>query len=333
MLATTQADPESKHAQSLLFLAYAKIIGAVTLYWSCSITMVFLNKHLLSSPDLKLDAPLFITWYQCIVSILICFIMSLLAEKAPNYVSFPKFRIDPKICWQISSLSTMFVAMITFNNLCLKYVGVSFYFIGRSLTTVFNVICVYFILGQRTSLRAILCCLIIIGGFFLGVDQEDLSGTLSKSGVFYGIMASLAVALNAIYTKKALPVVSDNLWLLTLYNNVNAVALFLPLMFIFGEMKVIANFDKLNDLKFWALMSMGGGLGFAMSYVTGLQIQVTSPLTHNISGTAKAAAQTVIAVAWFYEIKTLLWWLSNVVVLLGSAAYTFVKQQEMKKQF
>uniref|UniRef100_A0A914RXK2 Uncharacterized protein n=1 Tax=Parascaris equorum TaxID=6256 RepID=A0A914RXK2_PAREQ len=29
--------------------------------------------------------------------------------------------------------------------------------------------------------------------------------------------------------------------------------------------------------------------------------KVTSPLTHNISGTAKAAAQTVIAVVWWQE--------------------------------
>lgn len=42
----------------------------------------------------------------------------------------------------------MFVCMITFNNLCLKYVGVSFYYVGRSLSTVFNVIFSYLILGK-----------------------------------------------------------------------------------------------------------------------------------------------------------------------------------------
>ena len=36
--------------------------------------------------------------------------------------------------------------------------------------------------------------------------------------------------------------------------------------------------------------------------MTGLQIKVTSPLTHNISGTAKAAAQTVLATQWFQEV-------------------------------
>ena len=58
-------------------------------------------------------------------------------------------------------------------------------------------------------------------------------------------------------------------------------------------------------------------------------MQVTSPLTHNISGTAKAAAQTVLATQVNSEIKSFMWWVSNVVVLLGSAAYARVRQLEM----
>ncbi len=73
-------------------------------------------------------------------------------------------------------LSVVFVAMITFNNLCLKYVGVSFYYIGRSLTTVFNVATTYIVLGEKTSYRAVICCVIIIVGFWMGVDQEGETG-------------------------------------------------------------------------------------------------------------------------------------------------------------
>lgn len=61
-------------------------------------------------------------------------------------------------------------------------------------------------------------------------------------------------------------------------------------------------------------------------------LQVTSPLTHNISGTAKACAQTVIACIYYAEVKSGLWWLSNMVVLLGSCGYTEVKRREMKEQ-
>ena len=57
--------------------------------------------------------------------------------------------------------------------------------------------------------------------------------------------------------------------------------------------------------------------------------QFTSPLTHNISGTAKAAAQTVLATQVNAEVKTFWWWISNGVVLFGSAAYARVRQLEM----
>ena len=54
-------------------------------------------------------------------------------------------------------------------------------------------------------------------------------------------------------------------------------------------------------------------------------------MTHNISGTAKAAAQTVLATQINAEVKSFWWWTSNAVVLLGSAAYARVKQIEMAK--
>lgn len=176
------------------------------------------------------------------------------------------------------------------------------------------------------------CCAIIIAGFLMGVDQEGSSGELSYIGVMFGVLASLCVSLNAIYTKKVLPVVDSNIWRLQLYNNFNAVFLFLPLMVICGEVQAIYSFHMLTSAYFWGMMCLGGLFGIAIGYVTGLQIKVTSPLTHNVSGTAKACAQTILSVTVNQEIKTALWWISNVLVLGGSTAYTFVKHQEMKTE-
>jgi GDP-fucose transporter C1 len=49
-------------------------------------------------------------------------------------------------------------------------------------------------------------------------------------------------------------------------------------------------------------MTMAGLLGFSMGYVTGYQIQMTSPLTHNVSGTAKSYVQTLLAVVAYSEV-------------------------------
>lgn len=188
-------------------------------------SLVFLNKYLLSSPDLKLDAPFFVTWFQCIVTVCLCLLFATLAKIFPQYVTFPAFEIDFNVSRQVNfldqtsplryghlqilPLSFMFVGMMTFNNLCLKHVGVTFYYIGRSLTTVFNVVSLIFkllnvfilnvlmlkvlsytILGQTTSYRALTCCAVIIGGFFLGVDQENVAGMFNNGYLNIGTNSS-----------------------------------------------------------------------------------------------------------------------------------------------
>ena len=159
-----------------------------------------------------------------------------------------------------------------------------------------------------------------------------LLGSLSILGVCYGVAASFCIALNSILTKKTLAHVDNNIWRLALYNNFNAMIIFIPLMIGTWEIGTVASFPMLGSIYFWSFMCAGGVCGFAIAYVTGLQIQVTSPLTHNISGTAKAAAQTVIATFWYGDIKPTLWWASNLTVLGGSAAYAQVKRMEMRKK-
>ena len=79
--------------------------------------------------------------------------------------------------------------MIAFNNLCFTFMGVTFYNVGRSLTTVFNVALTNFLLGKTTSGQALCTCAIIILGFFVGVDQEKSGGELSMAGIVYGVLA------------------------------------------------------------------------------------------------------------------------------------------------
>lgn len=175
-----------------------------------------------------------------------------------------------------------------------------------------------------------MCCAIIVSGFVLGIDQEGKSVDLSIAGVMFGVLASLCVSLNAIFTKKVLPAVEGNLWRLQLYNNINASMMLALLCVTFGEIPVLQHFSHWLEPFFWLMMLSAGVFGIAIGYVSGLQIKVTSPLTHNVSGTAKACAQTIIAIVINGEIKSVLWWGSNAMVLGGSTAYTYVKMKEME---
>lgn len=74
--------------------------------------------------------------------------------------------------------------MIVFNNLSLKHIPVSFYMIVKSLATFFNVILVYLYFNEKTSLRASLCCLVIIVGFLTGINTENQLSNL-KNYLFF----------------------------------------------------------------------------------------------------------------------------------------------------
>lgn len=304
--------------------AFHAIFFAVAFYWIISITMVFVNKSLLSSPEGKIDAPLFITWFQCVVTVLGCYVMGEL-----KVANVPKFEIKRDILKQMLPLSAIFTMMMVCNNLCLKYVEISFYQVARSLTILFNVVFDFVILGQRTSFPAMLCCFLVVSGFLVGNQQEV---RWSLQGVLFGVSASFFVAMNAIFVKKKFPLVDNNPWKLTLYNNLNASLLFIPLIIAFGEPAIIVTSENIVKAKFWSMMTAGGVFGICISFAVAAQIKYTSPLTHNISATAKAAAQTVLGLLVYQNPITFMGGVSVAVILVGSLFYTLVRRSEMKKK-
>ncbi len=61
-------------------------------------------------------------------------------------------------------------------------------------------------------------------------------GTLSISGLVYGISASFAVSLFSILTSKGLVHVDGSVWRLTFYNNLNSSILFIIGIVVTGEL-------------------------------------------------------------------------------------------------
>lgn len=222
-----------------------------------SITTVFVNKELFSGTKVKLNATLFVTWFQCIVSTFICVSATFLSRRFPSVfrISLPEAKpFEWETIKKVIPLSILFTMMISSNNLCLKFVSVAFYYVGRSLTTIFNVLLSYIFLKERQSVQSILCCFVIISGFYLGVDQESLTDTFSLIGTIFGVIGSLSLSMYSIYTKKTLPHVNGEVWLLSYYNNIYSCFLFLPLIIINGEISEVWNYKFINELWFWGAM-------------------------------------------------------------------------------
>lgn len=332
------------------------VASVVSTYWFVSISMVYLNKVLMSNEQMSIPAPIFVTWFQCVCTAIICWVAGKIGERAQAmeaaqyqsvsqseevadgqqrsqpkalkpgfFAQFPKAEYRIGTGRSILPLSLVFVGMITFNNLCLRLVEVSFYNVARSLTIVFNAYLSYAMLGIPSSTNTIICLLVVIVGFLFGGKGEV---NFSLVGTIAGVCSSLFVSLNSIYTKKMLPVVDDNHWRLTYYNNVNACVLFVPLMLLFEASIIKEHSAKLASGIFWSAMTVAGFFGFSIGIVTVLQIKATSPLTHNISGTAKAALQSLMAFAIWGNPATVMGIVGIFTVLGGSLMYTVVKMNE-----
>eukprot|EP00624_Nannochloropsis_granulata_P002409 evm.model.NODE_22084_length_5815_cov_32.438694.2 len=328
---TTSPSKAAQHAANTKHIA--SVVGA---YWLVSISMVYLNKVLMTNTDLSIPAPIFVTWFQCLFTTGLCYLCGELGEvqrrkgKTTGYFNqFPAMRYNWTVARKIAVLSLVFVGMVTFNNLCLKYVEVSFYNVARSLTIVFNVFLSFAILRMTVSGPTLACLVWVFLGFWVGADGEanfSLVGTLS------GVCSSLFVSLNSIYTKKVLPVVNDNQWVLTFVNNMNACLLFIPLILFLELPTLLEHWSKFFSPLFWAGMSLSGLLGFAIGTVTVMQIKATSPLTHNISGTAKAAFQSILAFYLWGNPATTKSLVGIALVLGGSSCYTYVAMKDAERK-
>jgi solute carrier family 35 (GDP-fucose transporter), member C1 len=88
------------------------------------------------------------------------------------------------------------------------------------------------ILGKSTSVLTCSTLLVVMVGFYLGIEGEI---NFSLFGTLAGVISSVFVSLNSILTAKVLPMVNEDKSLLLYYNNVNAMVLFIPLMIVFEK--------------------------------------------------------------------------------------------------
>ena len=308
-------------------IAVFKIATVVLGYWTISISMIFANKFLVGDRNSEKDVFIFVAWIQCIVTVVFVICMKLFAQLlGRGHTEWSSLFNWRNMCnRQLMMLTFTYVSMLSFNNLCLKHVGVAFFQVARSMTLIFTVIFSILLLKKTVSVPIMGCCAIVAGGFVLGVDQEKVAGTLSLRGVGYGVTTSLFVSLSGIFTKKALDVVDKDSVKLTLYNNFNAAILFLPLVVGTGQLQEVIMSDKRTDPFFWGFLLASGILSFAIAWVSTLQIDLTSPVTHHISANSKAVVQTLLAVLYFNQYKTLLWWMSILMVVSGAVSYDLVR--------
>ncbi|KAI8081193.1 triose-phosphate transporter family-domain-containing protein [Thamnidium elegans] len=313
-----QSRGEKQHPVSL-------IAAVVSFYFVISLSVVFLNKIIMSGSS---DFPyaLFVTWYQLVVALILLLIWASLGKSYKMFSIIPPYEFNIAIAKKVAPLTFVYVGMLVMNNLCLKYVHVTFYQVARSLSINFTILFTLLILHKKTSLPALVACGIVFSGFVIGSYGEI---NFSWPGVFYGVGSSAFVALYGIYVQKTLAVVDNNQWKLLHYNTTLAIIFLSPLLLLSGEITdIMETSEIIYTSSFWVLMTITGVTGFGINIAMFLQVKYTSALTNTISGTAKSCVQTVLAAMIFKNEISALNGLGILLALIGSGYYSWVRYQE-----
>ena len=340
--ATATATAAAKaNASNEVHTSVAKIALVVTFYFVVSISLVFLNKYIMKGYNFPY--PIFVTWYQQVVALGCIWVGSKVGARVPQLALIPPVEFDLGVARDICPLTAVFVCMLSFNNLCLRYVEVWFYQVARSLTILFTICFTYFFLGAKTSRKAICACAVVVAGFLLGSigrgggdaakagENNEGFSLIKVLGIVFGLGSSMFVSLYGIYVKKKLAAVGNNEWRLLNYNTIISIAFLVPIIFIAQEASVVGE-PLLYDFGFWVSMTVTGVFGFLISIAIFMQVKFTSPLTNNISGTAKACCQTILAILIWGSEVSFEGLLGIICVLGGSGWYSFIRYQEMMER-
>jgi len=103
-----------------------KIASVVAAYWTTSISMVFANKYLVGERHTD-DISLFVSWFQCLMTVLlVAGFKAMRGWRTENWLTLAQLQ-SIIFSMPVLAMAGFFVGMLSFNNMCLKLVGVSFY--------------------------------------------------------------------------------------------------------------------------------------------------------------------------------------------------------------
>eukprot|EP00921_Rhytidocystis_pertsovi_P004390 GHVQ01007648.1.p1 GENE.GHVQ01007648.1~~GHVQ01007648.1.p1 ORF type:complete len:551 (-),score=109.81 GHVQ01007648.1:361-2013(-) len=303
---------------------------SILLYSCVSLGIVFLNRKIFSD---SFQFPVFVSWLQQVVGLGAFQLLSILSSNFKAFSClrdlFPRVTLERSKLRAIAPLSMAFVGMIGFSNTCLKYVQVSTYQVARALTLLFNLILSKLILKTYISRNSAVACGVVMSGFVVGsMDPE----TLSMIGVVTGIVSSVFQAFYMVQIKRSLIYLNNDQNVLLCYNLFMSAIMFFPMIFIAGEGGFIYELPiSPSDERLWVVWSLlisSGMLGILLTMATYWCVRVTSPVTFNVVGYAKACLQSLGGIVLLGDLVTAKSLSGILLTLVGSFYYSHVKMTE-----
>ncbi|CAM6084709.1 unnamed protein product [Calypogeia fissa] len=271
---------------------HQSLISGVS-YCVASCSMILLNKVVLSGYEF--NAGISLMFYQNLVSVLVVYFLSATGVITTEPITWRLVKV-----W--FPVNFLFVGMLVTSIFSLRLMNVAMVTILKNVTNLITAVGEIYFFGKRHNSRVWLSLILMVVSAFSG-GVTDLS--FQRHGYAWQVVNCFCTAAYSLRLRKVMDIAKRktssgtlNEFSMVLLNNLLSLPLGLGLICIF-ETQSLINSPALKLPMFWAVITLSGMLGLAISFTSMWFMHMTSPTTHSLVGSLNKIPLSLAGIVLF----------------------------------
>ncbi|KAG2492125.1 hypothetical protein HYH03_009616 [Edaphochlamys debaryana] len=302
-------DPHSHHR---LVCGISPVLMSGIAYCCASGSMVLLNKHALAS--FGFTAPTVLLCFQCALAAILVKLCELV-----GWVKLQPLKRDLVAVWfpvvslmrlvapkKLPGLNLIFVGMIGTSFYALKEVGVGMVTVWKNLSNVVTALGDVFIYKRSYTWPVWGCLGLMLCSAVTGASTD---ARFTWSGYSWQIANCFFTSAYALYLRSVMDKVAEHTtnkqrmdeFSMVYYNNLLSIPPIVAMIWYFGEYKGLMEQPALQNPAFLMVSSMGGIIGFAISFSSLWFLSQTTATIYSLVGALNKIPVAVVGLVAFAE--------------------------------